>query len=90
MVQVVLQELEEQVVLQELAEQVVLRESLVLRECQVMMVQIVQGGSMIFLEVLVQHQIILLQTTYMLHRLPHFILIITRLMELILIIGGQP
>jgi hypothetical protein len=78
------------VVLQEHLGLVVLQELMVLMGRQVMMVQIVQGGSMIFLEVLVQHQIILLQTTYMLHRLPHFILIITRLMELILIIGGQP
>ena len=55
-----------------------------------MMVQIVQGGSMIVVEVLVQHHIILLQILHQFHRLPHFILIITRLMELILIIGGQP
>jgi len=54
------------------------------------MVQIVQGGSMIVVEVLVHNNIILSQILHQLHRLLHFILIITRLMELILIIGGQP
>jgi hypothetical protein len=55
-----------------------------------MMVQIVEGGSMIVVDILLQDHIILSQILQQLQILPHFILIITRLMELILIIGGQP
>jgi len=55
-----------------------------------MIVQIVQGGSMILVDILLQVQIILSQILQQLHQLLPFILIITRLMELILIIGGQP
>jgi hypothetical protein len=65
-------------------------EHLELMVVQVMMVQIVEGGGLILVGVLVQVHHILLQILQQFHRLRDFILTITMLMQLILIFGGQP